>query len=144
MARGRGSDGMTAALARGHGGVAWSERNALLMVVGVHIALLIQVVISTSVGIGGALGTGNPLIVTPLALAAFAIQLRHSLAVARGEAPRNAIWTTLALGVLVYLPLHWFGWAWAGMQAYLMASAAMFFRGWGAVVAVALPIVGTD
>jgi signal transduction histidine kinase len=80
----------------------------------------------------------------PAGLAVLALQLRHSFAIARGKHPRGVLWTLLALAVLVYLPLPWFGWSWVAMQACLLASAPMVLRRWRLAVALAAPILGTD
>jgi two-component system sensor histidine kinase DesK len=73
-----------------------------------------------------------------------ALQLRHSFAIAHGRCPRRAWWTLLALAVLVYLPLGWFGWSWVAMQASLMASLPIVLRRWPLAVALAAPALGTD
>lgn len=85
---------------------------------------LVVLVVLAAVGIGG-------------------LQLRHSFAAARGERPPGAVWTFLALVALAYVPMWWVGWDWAVMQWFVMASAAMVLRGPPAVVAVAVPVIGT-
>jgi two-component system sensor histidine kinase DesK len=78
-----------------------------------------------------------------VAVAVGALQLRHSLAVARGRRPAGGRWTLLALVALVYPPLLWVGWDWSVMQWFAVASAAMVLRGRLAAVAALAPIVGT-
>ncbi len=84
-----------------------------------------------------------PVVLVLLGLAMGAVQLRHSLAAARGERPRFALATFLLLTILVYLPMAWFGWAWAASQALLIASAAMMLRGRLALAVSAAVCLGT-
>src|SRR5262249_60078212 len=90
-------------------------------------------------GFGGRAGSHGT--VVPAAVAIGALQLRHSFAAARGERPRRWPWTLLALAVLVYLPMVWFGMGWAPMQYFVMASAVMLLRGWPAGIAAAAPLL---
>jgi two-component system, NarL family, sensor histidine kinase DesK len=80
----------------------------------------------------------------PLGLGVLALQLRHSFAIARGRRPRGALWSLLALAVLVYLPILWLGWGWVPMQASLMASMPLALRGRPLAIALAVPVLGTD
>ena len=84
------------------------------------------------------------MLAVPLGLGVLALQLRHSFAIARGRRPRGALWSLLALAVLVYLPIPWLGWGWVPMQASLMASMPLALRGRPLAVALAVPVVGTD
>jgi two-component system sensor histidine kinase DesK len=86
---------------------------------------------------------GNPVLALSAGFGIAALQLRHSLAAARGDRPSGWPWTLLALIGLVYLPMMWFTWDWAVMQCFVIASGAMLLRGWAAAVAVAAPLVGT-
>ena len=104
------------------------------------------IVIAPALTIFGGPGLGParyPVIPVLLGLAMGAVQLRHSFAAARGERPRFGLATLLLLAVLVYLPMAWFGWAWAGSQALLIASAVMVLRGRLAVVVCAAVTLGT-
>jgi two-component system sensor histidine kinase DesK len=83
---------------------------------------------------------GNPLIVAPLALAIGALQLRHSLAAARGERPRHWRWTFLALLVLVYLPMVWLTWRWYTALWFVIGSAAMLLPRLSAAVIIAVQV----
>jgi two-component system, NarL family, sensor histidine kinase DesK len=85
----------------------------------------------------------RPVIGALLGLAMGAVQLRHSFAAARGERPRFALATFALLAILVYLPMVWFGWAWAASQALLVASAAMMLRGRLALLVCAAACLGT-
>jgi len=121
----------------------WSTQKARWFLVAVHVAIIEISPILTSFGSPGVPATGNPAIAFPLGLAILAIQLRHSFAVARGERPRGAWWTFLALVVLVYLPMMWFGVYWVSTQICVMASLPMVVHGRKAIVAAAVPVAGT-
>jgi two-component system sensor histidine kinase DesK len=60
-----------------------------------------------------------------LVLAAGAIQVRHSLAAARGTRPRYWPWTLVLLVALVYVPAPWFGVRWSTLQWFVLTSFAM-------------------
>ncbi len=124
--------------------MAWSARTARWVIVAVHSVLLAIPPFVTSFGLGTSPATGAAVVAVPVGLAVLALQLRHSFAIARGARPRGVLWTLLALAVLVYLPLPWFGWSWATMQACLLASAPMVLRRWRLAVALAAPVLGTD
>jgi two-component system sensor histidine kinase DesK len=109
--------------------------------VALHAALAVVSPLFTIVGFDGE--PGNPVVVVPAGTAIAALQLRHSLAAARGERPRGWPWTLLALAALVYLPMVWFTWDWSVMQCFVIASVAMLLRGWWAAVAIAAPVLGT-
>jgi two-component system sensor histidine kinase DesK len=86
---------------------------------------------------------GEAVLAVVAAAAIGGLQLRHSVAAARGERPAGGLWTFCALVALVYLPLWWFGADWMVVQWFVMASGAMILRGPAAAVAVAAPIIGT-
>jgi two-component system, NarL family, sensor histidine kinase DesK len=115
-------------------------RRARWFLVGLHLALVAVAPVFTITGYLG--DPGNPAIAVPAALAVGALQLRHSLAAARGERPRGWPWTLGALVALVYLPMGWFTMDWAPMQYFVIASGAMLLRGWPAATVVAAPLVG--
>jgi two-component system sensor histidine kinase DesK len=116
-------------------------RRARWFLFGLHIALLAVAPVFTITGFED--DAGNPAIAVLAALAIGVLQLRHSLAAGRGERPRGWPWTLLALTVLVYLPIVWFGMGWAPMQYFVIASAAMLLRGWPAGTAIAVPLLAT-
>ena len=116
-------------------------RRARWFLLGLHIALLAVAPVFTITGFEG--DPGSPAIAVLAALAIGALQLRHSFAAARGERPRRWPWTLLALIVLVYLPMVWFGMGWAPMQYFVIASAVMLLRGWPAGIAAAAPLLAT-
>jgi len=114
------------------------------LIVAVHAVILLIPPVATSFGIAGMPATGPAAVAFPLGLGVLALQLHHSLAIARGQRPRGALWTMLALAALVYLPLVWFGWSWVYMQAAVMASLPILLRGWPLAIALAAPILATD
>lgn len=116
-------------------------RRARWFLLGLHLALVAVAPVFTITGYLG--DPGNPAIAVLAALAVGALQLRHSLAAARGDRPRGWPWTLGALIALVYLPMVWFAMDWAPMQFFVIASGAMLLRGWPAAVAVAAPLVAT-
>jgi two-component system, NarL family, sensor histidine kinase DesK len=116
-------------------------RRARWFLFGLHLALVTVAPVFTITGFED--DAGDPAIAVLAALGIGALQLRHSLAAARGERPRGWPWTLLALTVLVYLPMAWFGMDWAPMQYFVIASSAMLLRGWPAGIAVAAPLLTT-
>jgi two-component system, NarL family, sensor histidine kinase DesK len=116
-------------------------RRARWFLIGLHLALLAVAPVLTITGFEG--DAGDPAVAVPAAIGIGGLQLRHSLAATRGERPRGWPWTLLGLTVLVYLPMVWFAMAWAPMQFFVIASAAMLLRGWPAGIAVATPLLAT-
>jgi signal transduction histidine kinase len=97
--------------------------------VAAHLPTIVWPVTDAAVGI---LDPRYPNPVPPIVvgLVILALQLRHSLAAARGQRARGGIWTLLALAVLVYAPMFWFGYfQWHTMPVVLVASALMVLRG---------------
>ena len=88
------------------------------------------------------LAIGPAVLLVALAAAIAGLQLRHSLAMARGERPAAGGWTFLALAVMVYGPMWWFTWDWATMQWFVIASGPMVLRGLPAALTVAGPVAG--
>jgi two-component system, NarL family, sensor histidine kinase DesK len=124
--------------------MALRARTASWMLVAVHLAILAIPPAITSFGLGEEPATGPAAVAVPLGVGVLALQLRHSFAIAHGRRPRGAWWTLLALAVLVYVPLGWFGWGWVAMQASLMASLPIVLRRWPLAVALAVPVLATD
>jgi two-component system sensor histidine kinase DesK len=122
---------------------AWGTRqHARWLLMLLHVPLVIVSPLFTIAGFQGR-PAGSPLVVVPLAGALAGLQLRHSVAAARGERPAHWPWTFLALAVVVYGPIVWFTFNWAATQWFVIASAAMLLRGRLAKVAVITPIVAT-
>jgi two-component system, NarL family, sensor histidine kinase DesK len=128
----------------GNDAMALRPRTASWMLVAVHLAILAIPPAITSFGLGEEPATGPAAVAVPLGVGVLALQLRHSFAIAHGRRPRGAWWTLLALAVLVYVPLGWFGWGWVAMQVSLMASLPIVLRRWPLAVALAVPVLATD
>src|SRR5829696_2803234 len=65
----------------------------------------------------------------PLVFRAGLLQLRHSLAAAKGVRPRNWRWTLLLVVLIAYLPTPLFPDRWGSLQWFVIASFAMLLRG---------------
>ncbi len=101
------------ALAEAPGGLPeWTTRRARWLIVAATVVVAAVPAWITSFGLVGTPATGSALAAVPLSLALLALQLRHSFAFARSDRPRGGLLTLLALAVLVYLALPWFGWNW--------------------------------
>jgi two-component system, NarL family, sensor histidine kinase DesK len=118
----------------------WTDRRTLWFLVAVLVPFLASGPVTTIPR--HHLGVAESTFVTLLAVAIGALQLRHSLAAIRGERPAGAAWTFLALAALVYVPVWAFGYDWAHMQVFVVASGAMVLPRPLAALAVAGPLVG--
>ena len=102
----------------------WILRHTTWFLVLIHIPAVGIAWSDAAFGTAGGL-TWNPFGVTALTLVVGGIQLRHSLAAARGERPRGWLWTWLALLALAFVPLIWLTWNWLPIQPVVTASALM-------------------
>ena len=119
----------------------WNPTRSRAFLVATHVPFL---AVAPTITITGFVGSPQPAwLVLPLALAIGALQLRHSLAAARGTTPTAWPLSLAALALLVYLPLPFFGFDWASMQWMCIASAAMLLRGGIRRFVVSLPLLGT-
>jgi two-component system sensor histidine kinase DesK len=121
----------------------WSVRRATSFLVAIHLPFVLFPPLLTITR-----RPGMPVWeMTVLVLAGAALgglQLRHSLAAARGERPRAWPWTFAALLVLAYLPGWWFAYDWIPeCQWFVLASAAMLLPRRAAVTGAAVVVVGT-
>lgn len=100
-----------------------------VVLVAIHAPVIAVAVVFTVLGHRGDLSLGEVLL--PAAIGGFvgSVQLRHSLAAARGVRPHGALWTMLALTLLVYVPLPFFGLNWGITQTAVLASALMLLSG---------------
>ncbi len=115
-------------------------RRARWFLVALHLPLvLVPVLITTAASEDP---SGNPLVVASVALAIGGLQLRHSLAAARGERPHHWPWTFLALLALVYLPMVWLTWRWYTTLWFVIGSAAMLLprRTAAVIIAIQVPV----
>jgi two-component system sensor histidine kinase DesK len=116
-----------------------------VMLVAVHVPIIAEAPLYSVFGsLGGIPPSGYPWLAGLAGAMIFGLQLRHSLALARGGHPRGGVWTLLALGVLAYAPLHWLGLNWISAQLVLLASVPMVLDGWlaGAAIAGACAYIG--
>lgn len=116
-------------------------RRAPWLLVAIHVPFFVAPVVFTVTGLS--LWQGPPVPAILCALAAGALQLRHSFAAARGERPAGWVWTYLLLLGFVYGPMIFFGWNWASMQAFVIVSTAMLLRGWPRIAVIGVPVIGT-
>ena len=119
----------------------WTARRSRGLLAAVHLPFLIVAPLVTALGYDGP--AGPAWLVILLAVSIGAIQLRHSFATARGGKPRAWAATLLVLAVLVYLPIPWFSFDWAGMQWMFMASILMLLSGRLRLVLFIAPMLGT-
>jgi two-component system sensor histidine kinase DesK len=121
----------------------WTPQHPRRVLVVATVAVASISPVFTSFGTPGLPGRG-PLVPAVLGVALAALQLRHSLAAARGQRPRGGLWTLLAMAALVYAPMPWFAYNWFSTQALLTASALMVLRGRRlAIAAATAPTLGT-
>jgi two-component system sensor histidine kinase DesK len=119
---------------------AWTPARLRWLLVAVHVVVIgIPIVLISFSRLYPATASVGFTVVAGLAL--LALQLRHSLATARGTRPAGWGWSMLAMAAVVYLPLHWFGNGWRAQTTLLVASAFMLLRGWPAIVVGSAPIV---
>lgn len=116
-------------------------RRAPWLLVAIHIPVIVGPVVFTITGLS--IYKGHPVPAILCALAAGALQLRHSFAAARGERPAGWVWTFLLLLGFVYGPMIFFAWNWASMQIFVIMSSALLLSGWLRVVMIALPMIVT-
>jgi two-component system sensor histidine kinase DesK len=106
----------------------------------VHIPFLLVPLLVTAEGLNGP--AESDWLVAALIVAIAALQLRHSFAAARGEQPKLWPLTLTALGLLVVVPLPWFGLDWGTSAWFLSASAAMLLAGSLRLAFFAVPVAG--
>ncbi|MDT7580949.1 MAG: two-component system, NarL family, sensor histidine kinase DesK, partial [Pseudonocardiales bacterium] len=99
------------------------------IVVAVHLTALGGLLAIDAAGGEDLQPTVDPRSMVAVGLAVLALELRHGLAIARGARPRGLGATLLALVVLVYLPLPWWGWFWGTQQAAVLAAVPLVLRG---------------
>ena len=120
----------------------WSTRRSRAFLIGVHVPFLLIAPLITATGLDGQ--PHSPLMVAALAVAIGAVQLRHSLATARNERPAYWQLTLIALGLLVFGPIVWFGDDWCSTVWMFVASSAMLLTGRPRLALVVVPIIGVS
>ncbi|HMG42589.1 MAG TPA: histidine kinase [Acidimicrobiales bacterium] len=119
----------------------WTARHAPGLLVALHLPFVVAPPVYT-IARHESLGLGGSTLIALAAVALGGLQLRHSLAAARGERPPVWAATLLAVALLAYVPSWWFSWDWADTQWFVLASAAMLLRGRLAVAVVAGVVLG--
>jgi two-component system sensor histidine kinase DesK len=126
----------------------WPVRRALWFLVTVHLPFVALPVVNTLTRVHG-LSDADIALVILAAAAAGGLQLRHSLAAARGRRPRGwplSFAALIGLAYLAFLNSNWYTTDWAinGAQMFVVASSLMLLpRRAGAVVAAATTAVAT-
>src|SRR5262245_28272966 len=92
--------------------------------IAMHAPFVAFPVLQASTGIPDVAGAPGAVAI-PYVLAAAALQVRHSLAAARGTRPRLWPWSLILLLILIYAPLPIVGASWLTMQWFAIASMAM-------------------
>jgi len=106
----------------------WAARRAVWFLVAIHLPFVAYIPVTLLARQPGRTPAAVALIVLA-AMAVGGLQLRHSLAAARGERPRAWPLTFAALVVLAYLPAWWFASPWFDwvipMQWFVIGSSVM-------------------
>src|SRR6266542_2038037 len=102
----------------------WTARYARGLLVLTHVPLMLFMAGAVLTGYG--FPSPEPRAAgLALLLAAGSVQIRHSLAAARGVRPRGWVLTLLLLLALAYVPLPFFDVRWVTVQWFVIASFAM-------------------
>lgn len=134
---------MTAGTESMRGRAVVQSRWPLVAMVMVHLVVSLGPAIYTIFGIADSVPRAkNPVPPIILCLMMGALVLRQSLAIARGEEPRDRVLIFSSVAVLAYLPILWFGffnWAFAAVMLIAVAPTAVRGRaGFGVAGAIAL------
>ena len=112
------------------------RRRAWSLLVLMHVPFIAFAIAQGGFGLALPAPTAHKTIGFVLAVAACALQLRHSIASAAGFRPRYWRVTLALLLIIAYVPLAFFGFRWLTLQWFVAASLAMLLP-----PRVALPIV---
>jgi two-component system, NarL family, sensor histidine kinase DesK len=112
----------------------WTARHGAWVLVALHVVFVIPTWGYAIWGFSRDLDRPAVVPVVVISSVIGALQLRHSLAAARGRRPGGWRWTFPLLLALVYVPFPWFTWFWTDMQWFAVASAAMLLSGRRAVL----------
>jgi two-component system sensor histidine kinase DesK len=112
------------------------RRRAWWLLIGMHVPFIGFTIAQGGLGLALAPPLENIGVATVLAVAAGALQLRHSLAAADGVRPRYWAWTLALLVLIAWVPLITFGDRWITLQWFVAASVAMLLP-----ARVALPVI---
>src|SRR5688500_2558879 len=95
------------------------RRRARWLLVAIHVPFIAFTIAQAGRGLAMPRMTQYDGIAVALTIAAGAIQLRHSLAVAEGVRPRYWMWTLLLLVLIAALPIPAFGDRWITLQWFV-------------------------
>lgn len=124
-------------LPAGVGTTGWAQR----LLVTIHIPVVVTPVAYVLMYSRGVSSSGDVALVIVLGVAAGVIQVRHSIAATRGEAPPGWPWTLAALIALAYIPLPGYGLSWGIVQASVIASGLMLLRPRGGIALTAIVLL---
>ena len=113
------------------------RRRGWWLLVAIHVPFIAFTIVQAGLGLAMPRMTRYDGIAIALTIAAGAIQLRHSLAVAEGVRPRHWMWTLLLLVLIAALPIPTFRDRWITLQWFVVASFAMLLPVRVALVAIA-------
>jgi two-component system sensor histidine kinase DesK len=117
----------------------WVLRHPHWPLIALHVPLTLQVPVYTILGMDAP--PGNPIAAILGTAAAGAIQLRHSLAAARGRRPEGWSWSLAALVLLADVPIWWLGSNWEALGIFALASMLTLLRNrWVLAVAATLQL----
>ncbi|KAB8193783.1 hypothetical protein FH608_021540 [Nonomuraea phyllanthi] len=117
----------------------WVLRHPRRPLIALHVPLAAQAPVYTSLGTDGSPLT-DPLPAILLAAVILALQLRHSLAAARGERPAGWRWSLAAILLLTYAPIWLLGLNWVSISTLTLASTLTLLRGRPRLVAAAAQV----
>jgi two-component system sensor histidine kinase DesK len=120
----------------------WVVQRAPLVLVTLHLPFIAVAPIFTVIGLIEGAERDLGLAIGAAAVVG-ALQIRHSLAAARGTRPTWWGLTFLLVVAATYLPMLRFTWNWISMQWFVLASASMLLPSTLAVPAVVVPAIGT-
>jgi two-component system sensor histidine kinase DesK len=100
-------------------------RHAWQLLVALHAPFIVFAIAQPGLSLALPQPSHHDALAVALVLVASAIQLRHSLAAARGSHPRYWQWSLVLLVAIVYLPAPSFGLRWSTLQWFALASVAM-------------------
>ena len=95
------------------------------LLIAIHVPSLAFTIAQGGFGLAFPASSGYETVAVPLAIAAGALQLRHSFAAAQGIRPRYWMWTLALLVVIATVPIIFLKDRWITLQWFVVASFAM-------------------
>ena len=99
--------------------------DARWLVVATHVIIVVIPVVFAGTGFPIEMNWTGLLLTVPLGVAIVTLQLRTSVALARGERPEGRLWTLPVLAAAIYGPLPWLGLSWINSEVFLIAAIVM-------------------